>query len=88
MTCFRLKNGQTIAEWCKQNGVNYDTAYKRLDSGKTVEEVCEYMLKGVKPGRDPILFVSDGNSLAEYCKQTGASYLKEWRKLKKRSVKK
>ena len=40
MTCFRFKNGKTVSQWCKENGVPFNSVWRHLDNGLMPEEAC------------------------------------------------
>ena len=66
MTCFRLKNGKTASQFCKENQISYGLVYRRLERGMQPDEACEEVLKrkGKKAGVDPKYFYK-GKPLAD-----------------------
>lgn len=58
MTCFRLKNGKTVRQYCLENQILYALVYKELEKGLTSEEACRKVLerKGKKAGSEPKYF--------------------------------
>lgn len=38
---YRLSNGQSVAEWCRQNDVPYGSLFGYLEKGLMVDEACE-----------------------------------------------
>ena len=76
MTCFRMKNGQTVRQWCKDNGLNYSAVYGRLDKGMPLEKAIDY-----KPGRIHITRYYKGVALVFLC---GGLKTKTYRRINNR----
>ena len=71
MTCFYMKNGQTMREFCREHKYDYQNVMRLCDrKGLTPEEaVKEYVNR---PSRWK--YVIDGIPLSKYCKIHGISY--------------
>lgn len=55
MTCFRIKTGETVRQWCIKNNICYAIVYKHLERGLTPDEACQIALKrkGSPAGAEP-----------------------------------
>lgn len=70
MTCFRVKTGETLRKYCKNNGLKYSTLYTRLDKkGLTPEEALQTDTR--KYGCHTL---KDGKTLREACTSVGIPY--------------
>ena len=74
MTCFRLKSGQSLYNYCKLKNINYRIAYNRINEGYTVDNAVEYAQR--KQGRGASLnncthYLSNGQSLRSKCFENG-----------------
>ena len=47
---YRLSNGQSAAEWCRQNDVPYGSFFDYLEKGLMVDEACEKAKKAKSLG--------------------------------------
>ena len=47
MICFRMENGQTVSQYCKEHGISYPAVFRRLDAGMDIKTALEESLKNV-----------------------------------------
>lgn len=74
MTCFKLKSGQSLYNYCKLKNINYRIAYNRMNEGYSVDKAIEYAQR--TQGRGASLnncthYLSDGQSLRSKCFENG-----------------
>jgi hypothetical protein len=48
MTCFRLKNGDTLYSYCKKNKINYFAIYNRIEAGENLKDALRNYLNNKK----------------------------------------
>lgn len=81
MTCFRLKSGQTLYSYCKENNLPYDTLFPYCDrDGLPPDEAIELYQKWKNDGtitnhrRGNQRLYYDGKPLKKYCQAHDLSY--------------
>ena len=68
MTCFRMKDGETLRKYCLRKGIKYDSVMKYLDKGYPPEEAIEAYFRCKCNKSHPRIFV-DGVPLKQYCRE-------------------
>lgn len=64
MTCFRLKDGKTVSQWCRENGIPYASVWRHLDSGLMPEEAYRKALNN-KGNKRRLKYFYKGNPVID-----------------------
>lgn len=74
--CFRLKSGETMYSFCKRNGLNKSTAWRRADAGMSPDDIVDWLIANKGKGRglnNCKYLMSSGNSLVSEARKLGLS---------------
>lgn len=79
MTCFRMKNGETLRQYCLKNDICYSAIYYRIEENGVMPDVAiaEYLPHKGRHDQAAKYFIN-GKKLTDY---TGGSKTKVYRRI-------
>ena len=82
MTCFRLKNGQSVYSYLTSLGVNYNSFWHRMEKGLSFDKSLDEAIKNKgKRFSHPTHFYK-GKSIVSLCKGDSPRYYRVLRKIR------
>ena len=67
MTCFRMENGETVHQWCKKNGFQYNSFWHRMEKGLSFDESIIGTEKAKGKGRSHPKYFYQGKPIVCIC---------------------
>ena len=72
----KLKSGEPVIDFCRRNGISYNTVYLRIDKGIDADEAVSEVMLMKGNGRcynNCKHYLKSGESLAKACKREGVN---------------
>lgn len=88
MTCFRMKNGESIRKYCKRKGIGYHCVVYRIELGYTTEQAIKSAIEVSKrPNKKAkVKHFIDGIPVIDWCRQNNVSYFTLFNKANKLGI--